>query len=100
MRKSSRVKRLVSALLGVGLLYSVPVFAGEKDNAPSLIYDGKFRGPFDETLILRLYDPKYGVVCYMYLPKFISTQWTMTKDGGGIAFKSFSGNISCVKVGK
>ena len=35
MRKSSLVECLVSAPLGVSLLYSVSVFAGEKDNVSS-----------------------------------------------------------------
>ena len=85
-------------ILGLSLMFVSPALAGKKGD--SLFYDGEFKGPFEGTSIVRFYDPKYNVVCYMYIPKFVSTQLTVTQTGSGVAFKSFAGNISCVKVGR
>jgi|GEM_PF-6344717 hypothetical protein len=63
-----------------------------------LVFDGESRGPFGDTKIVRFKDPDYNVVCYMYLPEYVTTSITYAGGKGGTAFTSFAGNISCVKV--
>jgi hypothetical protein len=79
-------------------LYAAPAYAKEKKS--KLEYDGEFDGPFEGTSILRLIDRKYDIVCYLYMPKFVSTSLIFSGGKGGTAFNSFAGNISCVRVKK
>jgi len=81
-------------VISLVLVVSSLAFAGKEEAL--VFYDGEFKGPFMETSIIRLYDPKYKVVCYLYIPKTVTTKIT----GSGIAIKGFAGNISCVKVDK
>ena len=103
-------KKVVLGLIFLFLWTSLSIFSSAvteakekkkpfKFTSPKLIYDGEFKGPFSGTKILRLYDPKYGVVCYLYIPDFVTTKYIYSKYfDSGTAITSFAGNISCVKV--
>lgn len=95
MRSAVILMIIVSSILALSP-YS---YADDKTRKQmSFIFDGEFKGPFEDTQIVRLKDPKYDVVCYLYIPTFVSTSYIYSGGKGGTAFKSFTGNISCVRV--
>ncbi|TCK03992.1 hypothetical protein [Phorcysia thermohydrogeniphila] len=94
--------RTVMLIIALLLSLTIPSFAQNNSNSqnslPSLIFDGKFKGPFRETVIVRIYDPTYGVVCYLYIPNNVSLKTSIDSSGIHTFLTSFAGNISCVKI--
>ena len=60
----------------------------------NLVFIGKQKGPFDDTLILKYYDSKLNTMCYMFIPESIST----THSNDMVFINGFGGSMSCVKL--
>ena len=59
-----------------------------------LVYVGKQKGPFKDTVIVKYYDKELNTMCYMFIPESIST----TYSNDMVFINGFGGNISCVKL--
>ena len=60
-----------------------------------LVYVGQQDGPFKkDTLILKYFDKKLNIMCYMYVPDSVST----THSNNMIFVNGFGGSMSCVKL--
>jgi len=65
--------------------------AGEKANPPMTL-EARYAGPLEGTMIQRWRDPRYGVVCYIYLPLVVRHE-----HGGPAQYGPRSiGTIRCV----
>lgn len=80
------------------LVLSPGVQAGSGSGKMSLIVEGQSKGPFGDTVIVRLRDPDYNVVCYAYIPDSIPTETRIAGGSKNVVITGFAGNISCVKI--
>ncbi len=90
--------RAVAAVLAAVLVaMATPVSAQQAQwtAMPRMELEAQYAGPLRDTIIQRWRDPKYGTICYLYLP--ILVEHTPPPANGYVTYGANTlGSISCL----
>jgi hypothetical protein len=90
------VPRFLFAVAFLGL--AAPACAQQAQWAamPRMELQAQYAGPLRDTIIQRWRDPKYGTICYLYLPILVEHA-PPRKNGGYVTYGANTlGSISCL----
>jgi hypothetical protein len=90
------VRRFLFAVAFLGL--AAPACAEQVQWAamPRMELQAQYAGPLRDTIVQRWRDPKYGTICYLYLPILVEHA-PPPEDGGYVTYGANTlGSISCL----